>query len=210
MSSDEGPMMSFTIRCQCGETLEVPEDAVGRQGQCPKCGRTFTIPGRMGAPASAPTPPQTAGPTGAQPPVSPVPGPSGAAPPTAGLVRCWRCGATNQAGAVVCASCGAGLVPVAAPQRPTEDAALGGLIPYKNVPALVGYYLAVFALIPCVGIPLGIAAVVLGAIGLSRAKNHPEARGKVHAWFAIIFGAVCAVGHVVLIVMTPRILDALD
>jgi len=192
-------MMSFTIRCQCGQTLEVPDDAAGRQGQCPKCGRTFTIPGAMGAPASAPPPP-----------ISPLAGPPGAVAPTAGLVRCWRCGATNQAGAAVCASCGAGFAPVAVPQRPTEDSALGGLIPYKNVPALVGYYLAVFALIPCVGIPLGIAAIVLGAIGLGRAKNHPEARGKVHAWFAIIFGAVCAVGHVVLIVMMPRIMDALD
>ena len=83
------------------------------------------------------------------------------------------------------------------------------LIPYKNVPALVGYYLAVFALIPCLGAALGLAAVVLGIIGIVRAHAHPEARGKVHAWFAVVFGFLCLVGQALLIVFLDPILDRL-
>ena len=47
---------------------------------------------------------------------------------------------------------------------------LGGLIPYKNARALWAYYLGVFALIPCIGAPLGIAALVLGIKGLKYAR----------------------------------------
>lgn len=62
------------------------------------------------------------------------------------------------------------------------------IIPYRNPPALVGYYLAVFSLIPIIGIPLGIAAVACGVVGLRRAKAHPERKGTVHAWVAILGG----------------------
>ena len=37
---------------------------------------------------------------------------------------------------------------------------VSAVIPYRNMPALISYYLAVFSLIPCLGIPLGLAAVV--------------------------------------------------
>src|SRR5262245_25106840 len=40
------------------------------------------------------------------------------------------------------------------------EATVSGIIPYKNPPALIGYYLGVFSLIPCVGFLLGIAAIV--------------------------------------------------
>ena len=83
--------------------------------------------------------------------------------------------------------------PIYAP-APTGDAT-GGLIPYKNVPALVGYYVGVFALIPCIGIPLGIAAIVLGILGLRKAQRQPEVKGKVHAWIAIVLGSLAAAGY---------------
>jgi len=203
--------MSFTIRCECGQTLKVPDAAAGRDGQCPSCGRRFTIPSTTAPPTPPPAPPGAA--PGTPPPVpvaSVVPGPA-AAPPPPGSLRCWQCGEVNQPGTMVCARCGVSLAPpTAMPPPHTEDAALAGLIPYKNVPALVGYYLAVFALIPCVGVPLGIAAVVLGLVGIVRAQVHPEARGKVHAWFAVIFGTFCAVGHVILIIMLPKIMEMFD
>jgi hypothetical protein len=79
--------------------------------------------------------------------------------------------------------------PASAP-APASDP-LSTLIPYKNVPALVAYYLGVFALIPCFGLPLGLAALILGIVGLQRAGEHPEAKGKVHAWVGIALGGLC-------------------
>ncbi|MCI0676250.1 MAG: hypothetical protein L0Y42_10815 [Phycisphaerales bacterium] len=71
-----------------------------------------------------------------------------------------------------------------------EGGAMSGMIPYKNPPALVGYYLAIFSLLPMVGIVLGIPAVILGIIGLRKRMKEPAARGMAHAWIAIILGAM--------------------
>jgi len=79
--------------------------------------------------------------------------------------------------------------------------ATGGLIPYKNGAALAGYYVAVFSLIPGIGLLLGPLAVVLGIFGLRRARENPQARGKVHAWVAISLGGVVAILHIGVIVM---------
>ena len=75
------------------------------------------------------------------------------------------------------------------PLTPQGDAT-GGVIPYKNVPALLGYYCGVFAIIPCLFI--GWAGLVLGIIGLKRAKEHPEVKGKVHARIGILVGGFFA------------------
>jgi hypothetical protein len=96
------------------------------------------------------------------------------------------------------------------PVSPSSDSAsdpVSTVIPYKNMPALISYYLAVFSLIPCLGIPLGLAAVVLGVIGLKRARHQPEVRGKVHAWFGIILGGLFGFGY--LIVLTLMIAKGL-
>ncbi len=77
-----------------------------------------------------------------------------------------------------------------APPPPAQSDAVSTLIPYKNVPALVGYYCGVFAIIPCLFI--GWAGLILGIIGLKKAKEHPEAKGKVHAWVGIIAGGLFA------------------
>jgi hypothetical protein len=66
--------------------------------------------------------------------------------------------------------------------------ATGGLIPYKNKCALIGYYLGVFSIfIPVVG---GIASVVLGIMGLIAKKKNPAVRGTAHAIIAIVLGIV--------------------
>ena len=70
------------------------------------------------------------------------------------------------------------------------DAVVSTIIPYKNPPALIGYYLAVFSLIPCVGLLLSIPAVILGAIGLKKAKEMPGSKGTGHAWTALILGSI--------------------
>lgn len=89
--------------------------------------------------------------------------------------------------------------PTFAPKPVEQTDATGGLIPYKNMPALAGYYVAVFSLIPCASLLLGPLAVVLGVVGLRRAREQPIARGRVHAWVAIVLGALTLAGNVVAI-----------
>jgi hypothetical protein len=88
------------------------------------------------------------------------------------------------ANARVCRHCGERFGE--AEQTQAEGDATGGIIPYKNVPALVAYYLGVFSLIPC--FPIGIAALVLGIMGLRKAAAEPRVRGQVHAWIGILVG----------------------
>jgi Domain of unknown function (DUF4190)/GYF domain 2 len=82
--------------------------------------------------------------------------------------------------------------PLLSPSAPAPpvDNPIAALVPYRNAPALIAYYLGVFSLIPCLGYPLAIGAVVLGIIGLKRARQHPESKGKVHAWIGIILGGL--------------------
>ena len=85
----------------------------------------------------------------------------------------------------------------AAPPPPANNA-ISTLIPYRNAPALIAYYLGVFSLIPCVGFLLGLAAIILGVMGLKQASNRPETKGKAHAWVGIILGALVIIAHIVL------------
>ena len=84
----------------------------------------------------------------------------------------------------------------AAPDNP-----MSAVIPYKNPKALIAYYLGIFSLIPCFGIALGIAAFILGILGLKAANANPGSHGKVHAWVGIILGGLCAVGNIVVIIV---------
>lgn len=72
----------------------------------------------------------------------------------------------------------------------TQGDTTGGLIPYKNPKALTGYYMGVGALIPCFGLGLGPAALMLGIQGLQYAKANPIVKGTVHAWVAIVLGGL--------------------
>ena len=79
---------------------------------------------------------------------------------------------------------------VPGPRPPTDDAPLSGLIPYKNPPALIGYYISIFSCFPILGLLLGPAAIVLGIIGIRRRSADPKRRGLAHAWIAISFGVI--------------------
>jgi len=87
--------------------------------------------------------------------------------------------------------------PYATPQSagmPTtygQGDATGGVIPYKNVPALIAYYLGIFSLLPCIGIVLGPPAVILGIIGLVKKKQNPAVKGTLHAIIGIVLGGIC-------------------
>jgi hypothetical protein len=82
-----------------------------------------------------------------------------------------------------------------------EGDATGGLIPYKNPMALISYYCTVAALLPCIGFPIAIIALVLGILGLRAVKKNPVISGTVHAWIGVVGGALIALGYIVGIVI---------
>ena len=64
------------------------------------------------------------------------------------------------------------------------------LIPTKNPPALMAYYIGIFSLLPCFSIILGPVAAILGIIGLKKVKENPELSGTVHAWIGVVLGSL--------------------
>lgn len=95
-------------------------------------------------------------------------------------------------------------VDLSQPQGPggQESDVTGGVIPYKNPHALIGYYLAYAGLLPMIGIPFAIAAICLGIMGLKKRRANPVIRGSAHAVFAIIagcLGLLCGIGFLVMI-----------
>jgi DNA-directed RNA polymerase subunit RPC12/RpoP len=168
--------MEIKFACsKCNQRLSAEHTDVGQQVECPACKTILVVP---------PPPP------GAAP-----------APSEAGTVFCPECGSHNTATNSTCAQCGFVLQSRPLPPPAAANDGLSTLIPYRNTLALIGYYLGVFSLIPCLGIPLGIAALILGILGLKRARLHPEAKGKAHAWTAIILGSLCTLGNLVGIVV---------
>jgi len=114
---------------------------------------------------------------------------------------CPKCGTENQDNNFKCTRCGEILHPSAPPIVITSDDTLGGLMPSKNGPALAAYYLGVFSAIPFLGIPLGIAALIFGIKGVRRAREHPEVKGKAHAWVGIIAGGLFSLLYLILVVL---------
>lgn len=101
-------------------------------------------------------------------------------------IPCPVCGEKIVATARICRFCGEQVV--VGPAAREEGDSTGGVIPYKNMPALIAYYCGVFSIIPC--FPIGIVAVVLGIMGLKKAKAEPQVRGQAHAWIGIIAGGI--------------------
>ena len=87
-----------------------------------------------------------------------------------------------------------GAAPPQVGQAPTTGDATGGLIPYKNKQALIGYYMAFGGLlimcIPLIGFLYSIGTIWLGFKGLKTVKENPAVKGTAHAWIAIIGGVV--------------------
>ncbi len=68
------------------------------------------------------------------------------------------------------------------------DGGISTLIPYRNPKALAAYYLGFFSLIPVVGLIAAPFALVLGIMGVRKARANPEAKGTIHACLGIVFG----------------------
>jgi len=77
--------------------------------------------------------------------------------------------------------------PAPAPASAQGEGGVSTVIPYKNVPALIAYYVGVFCIIcpPLLCFP----AIILGVIGLRRVKENPEVKGTAHAWIGILSGS---------------------
>ncbi|HZW06075.1 MAG TPA: hypothetical protein VFF65_03040 [Phycisphaerales bacterium] len=78
------------------------------------------------------------------------------------------------------------------------DTAVSVVIPYRNAASLVGYYLGVFSLIPFIGIILAVPAIILGIVGMIKARTKPSAHGMVHGGVALALGVLSIVGHFLL------------
>ena len=94
----------------------------------------------------------------------------------------------------------------------SQSDATGGVIPYKNKQALIGYYMSCAGLlimcIPIVGFIYGAVVMALGIKGLKNAKENPAVKGKVHCWIAIIGGFLeLAVGAFTSVLLIIEILN---
>ena len=77
--------------------------------------------------------------------------------------------------------------PASAEGEGEGEGGVSTVIPYKNAPALIAYYVGVFCIIcpPLLCFP----AIILGVIGLRRVKENPEVKGTAHAWIGILSGS---------------------
>ena len=69
-----------------------------------------------------------------------------------------------------------------------ESDTLQTLMPTKNMPSLLAYYFGVFGLIPFLGLPLSVAAIILGKKGLNQFKKQPSPGAKGHAMTGLVLG----------------------
>lgn len=118
------------------------------------------------------------------------------------IIYCAKCGLENAENNFKCTKCGCALHETPKPQYIVKtDNTMGGLIPYKNAKSLWAYYLGVFSLIPCLGIFIGTAAVIMGFYGLKFYKANPEAGGKAHSITGIVLGGISATGYIMLLIL---------
>ncbi len=87
----------------------------------------------------------------------------------------------------------------AAPPPPLQGDVTGGVIPYKNPQALIAYYCSMLGLLPLLGIPFALAAVILGPLGRKRCRQNPVIKGEVHAWIGIVLGWIALLFQIALI-----------
>ena len=95
----------------------------------------------------------------------------------------------------------------ASPAAPYHDPSqqgdgTGGVIPYKNPKVLIAYYLGILSGLPFIGLLFGIAAFVLGIMGLKDRKRNPVIKGSAHAWIGIGCGGLFALFWGLIIVVT--------
>jgi len=129
-------------------------------------------------------------------------------------MKCPKCQAPVSPDASQCGHCNAAVTPTVGTNEPhnplatpvanatghapavggaqPEGDATGGVIPYKNPKALIAYYLGIVSGLPIIGLPFGVAAFVLGILGLKARSKNPAIKGSAHAWIGIGCGGLFA------------------
>lgn len=114
---------------------------------------------------------------------------------------CTKCGALNNDNDLKCVKCGEILNQETPKYAAGDDNTIAGIIPYKNKFALISYYVSYVSILPVIGLAAGIAAVFYGVKALAFAKEHPEFKGKIHAWAGIIIGIIFGGINLILIII---------
>lgn len=86
----------------------------------------------------------------------------------------------------------------------TRDSGLAErmLIPVgRPVSSIAAGYLALFGVIPVLGLPFSIGAVICGIIALQTIRKDPALSGSGRAWFGIILGGLCTLFGLFILVM---------
>ncbi len=113
------------------------------------------------------------------------------------MARCLNCGVEmGETQALYCSKCAAfvgGGTTASAPSTGEGGDWLSKMVPTRNTPALVGYYLGVFSLIPCLGALLSPFAIGFGIAGIGKARALQV--GFAHAIVAIVLGSFSLLGH---------------
>jgi hypothetical protein len=73
------------------------------------------------------------------------------------------------------------------------------IVPYRNLPALIGYYVGVAALIPFLSFVLAPIAILLGVYGIVYGVQNPRAKAPGHSITAIVLSLIGLVGTGVMI-----------
>ena len=130
-------------------------------------------------------------------------------------MNCPACQTAIPPNSSSCPDCGAVLAadpysaPGTEPPAPGSDPNYGGVIPYKNPKALIAYYLGLFSLLPVIGFFLGIAALILGILGLRDRSRRPEIKGHVHAGIGIGCGTLTTLfwGFIIVTIIFSLLLE---
>ena len=81
-----------------------------------------------------------------------------------------------------------------------DSGVMGHMVPAKNSSALTAYYFGVFSLIPLFGAAFGIAAVILGILGIKKSREPEVGVGFWHGVVAVVLGTICTIVWSLLII----------